>query len=237
MLIFMLICFVGLAWGRQENPMENPDLFLGDIAGIDIEDRNAITSERQRWTNGVIPYNIDHTASRLAYKIGMVMNHISNKTCITFKKRTNEEDYINIFRGQGCYSHWGKTGGKQPLSLGVGCDPFGTMLHELNHAIGFAHEHSRSDRDKYIFIERENIKEGFESQFVRLKKDENKLINKFDYDSIMLYDETAFSRNRIDRTIIPLKKGVKLIGPHKKYEMSPSDIYRINVLYECKDYL
>ncbi|XP_042909078.2 astacin-like metalloprotease toxin 5 [Parasteatoda tepidariorum] len=237
MLIFRLAFSFGLAWGSQNNPMENPDLFLGDIAGIDIEDRNAITSERQRWTNGVIPYNIDHTASRLAYVIGMVMNHISNKTCITFKKRTNEEDYINIFRGQGCYSHWGKTGGMQPLSLGVGCEPFGTILHELNHAIGFAHEHSRSDRDKYIFIERENIKEGFESQFVRLKKDQNRLINKFDYDSIMLYGENAFSKSLYKKTMIPLKKGVKLVGPHAKDEMSPSDIYRINVLYECKDYL
>ena len=51
-------------------------------------------------------------------------------------------------------------GGKQPINIGKGCEYKGIVQHEIFHALGRIHEHSRPDRDSYVRIHEENIKEG-----------------------------------------------------------------------------
>ena len=43
------------------------------------------------------------------------------------------------------------TPGSQDIDVN-GCDQFSSVLHEIGHTIGFVHEHSRPDRDKYVEI-------------------------------------------------------------------------------------
>ena len=53
--------------------------------------------------------------------------------------------------------------GAQDLSLDDNCineNSAGTLLHELMHAAGFFHEHTRPDRDTYVRIDFDNIIEG-----------------------------------------------------------------------------
>lgn len=54
----------------------------------------------------------------------------------------------------------GRDGGQQLVSLSAfGCLDRGIIQHELLHALGFYHEHTRSDRDQYVRINWENVPE------------------------------------------------------------------------------
>lgn len=93
-----------------------------------------------------------------------------------------------------CYSSAGRQGGIQLLSLGRGCINIGTIQHELMHSVGFFHAHMRGDRDKFIKIHYENIKDEYKNQFNKLSKKEARLFTPFDYQSIMIYGSKAFSK-------------------------------------------
>ena len=61
----------------------------------------------------------------------------------------------------GCHSSVGKRGGKQSINYTQRClDKYGSVLHEMLHALGFHHEQSRSDRDDYVTIMWDNIEAG-----------------------------------------------------------------------------
>lgn len=57
-----------------------------------------------------------------------------------------------------CWSYLGRIGSGQTLSLVVPqCMDKGTVIHELLHALGFWHEHSRPDRDEHVQVVWDNI--------------------------------------------------------------------------------
>lgn len=57
-----------------------------------------------------------------------------------------------------CSSLVGFANQRQSVSLSVpGCLKHGIILHELLHALGFYHEHTRNDRDQYVEINWDNM--------------------------------------------------------------------------------
>lgn len=110
----------------------------------------------------------------------------------------------------------------------------GVVVHELMHAIGFFHMHSRSDRDRYLRILWPNIDQGMTSQFRRNAKNQDILFRPFDYRSIMLYGPKLFSVNGKD-TMIPLKRGARLLDTGVKKGLSDEDARSINMLYGCHE--
>ncbi|RWS16332.1 astacin-like metalloprotease [Dinothrombium tinctorium] len=192
----------------------------------------------QLWPNGVIPYVIHQDLWQEEDLILASMRHIEDQTCIKFKPRENEKDYIGIIKGSGCYSYVGKLnrGGPQPVSIGEGCEFAGSIIHELIHVTGFHHEHSRIDRDKYVKILWNNLSPDTTKQFAKVDPKKYPQFYKFDYESVMLYGSTAFSKDGRSPTMIPIRGGRKRLQEvyHKK-GMSPTDAKRIRKLYRCND--
>mmetsp|Transcript_19225 Transcript_19225/g.25325 ORF Transcript_19225/g.25325 Transcript_19225/m.25325 type:complete len:809 (-) Transcript_19225:230-2656(-) len=94
-----------------------------------------------------------------------------------------------------CVSYVGKIGGEQNIVLDAyGACAVGSITHEIGHAIGFYHEHTRPDRLNYITINEGNIIEGYTYQFDEVT---DQLYNNhpYDYGSIMHYPADGFTNS------------------------------------------
>ena len=60
------------------------------------------------------------------------------------------------------------------------------------HSVGFHHEHSRPDRDKYITINWKNIDKDKKNNFLKKKLDQVNLIGEYDICSVVHYGINVF---------------------------------------------
>ncbi|XP_075463576.1 embryonic protein UVS.2-like isoform X1 [Ascaphus truei] len=215
------------------NPDSEKLLLEGDIA---IKPgRSAKKCDDCRWdksSNGnvIVPYIMSSGYNDAEVSlIRASMQEFETVTCVRFVPHTTEENAINIVSADGCWSFIGKTGGIQDVSLGGGCMYKGSIQHEINHALGFIHEHSRSDRDDYVTIMGQYISPGDLNNF-RIY-DSNNLGLEYDYESVMHYPRDAFSNTSGKDTIVPKPDPSVQIG--QEYGLSSLDISKINKLYQC----
>ncbi|KAK6031900.1 astacin, partial [Ostertagia ostertagi] len=82
----------------------------------------AIIGKKFRWPNAVVPYEFKDNNTEWKKLIWRGMKQWQRETCIRFVERTNETDYAVFFKGGGCYSSVGRTGGRQYISIGWGCE-------------------------------------------------------------------------------------------------------------------
>ncbi|XP_029565658.1 astacin-like metalloprotease toxin 5 isoform X1 [Salmo trutta] len=211
---------------REEDLQFDLAIMEGDI--LVSEDRLAVKSlwpENEGVTS--IPYKINDDLMDRKETMLAAFKMISDQTCILFHEYTNEMNYIEFISGTGCASYVGFQGGAQPLYFGRACN-VGNLCHELMHALGLHHEHTRPDRDQFVTIQWDNVVSGKEDNFKVKEGDTQDL--PYDYDSIMHYGMYYFSSNR-NPTIDSKKSGVQ-IG--QRNHLSPLDIARLNKLYQCE---
>lgn len=166
------------------------------------------------------------------------MKHWENFTCIKFVER-NASEHKNFILFTvlpcGCCSYVGKRNGSQSISIGKDCAKFGIVVHELGHAVGFWHEHTRPDRDRYVVILRDNIPNGQEHNFNKLTEtDVNSLDEPYDHYSIMHYARNTYAQSKYKYTILPVKApGQRMPEIGQRKRLSKGDIAQANKLYKC----
>lgn len=201
---------------------------------FDEDDGESSSSPPTLWPHASIPFVIDEEVDRYHHTILRAMSIIEKHSCVRFKARRSERDFIVIKGGDGCYSSVGKKGGPQVVALGTGCHSLGIILHELMHVVGFYHLHQRPDRDRFLNIHWDNINPSFINNFKLLSSSLYRVSgDMFDYASIMMYGPTSFSRHSSRVTMTPTRSGVTLRDPAYKHSLSQQDIRSINSLYQC----
>ncbi|XP_072309521.1 zinc metalloproteinase nas-14 [Eucyclogobius newberryi] len=208
----------------EELQLNNFHTDEGDI--IPVTDRNAV---EYIWPTRDIPFVINDAISSRRSDIIRATKMISTKTCLTFHERTFETNYLHFKDSLGCASYVGFIGGAQSVFIGSECN-VGNIVHELLHALGFYHEHTRLDRDSYISIKSHNIMPGAEKNFVKRAGDT--LNVPYDTDSILHYGRLFFSINGLP-TILPLHES-KNMG--QRLRLTESDIKRVRLRYDCGMY-
>lgn len=177
---------------------QQTEYFEGDIQ---LPNRRNGIFASQKWTNGIIPYVPLGNEFSQEHKdmFRAAVKEIESQTCIRFVPRTTEADYITIIYGPGCNSPVGMYGGGWVSTVSLskpGCWYHGTVVHELLHVIGLWHEQSRYDRDDYIIIRSENIKDGYDHAFeLKFPNVTSTYGIPYNYLSVMHYPKDAFSKN------------------------------------------
>ena len=203
--------------------------------------RAVVRFRDRRWLNGIVYYDFHPSIEMSSHRIiKYAMSLIEEETCLKFQLRSSG-DRILFVNDSGCYSSIGRQGrGNQTLSLGVGCYSVGTILHEILHALGMFHEQARPDRDDYVRIKTDNIKEGFEHNFQkRIPVEIDYHGEGYDYNSIMHYGLSDFRKSSGLRTIEVINdaeyiwQGQPDIGHVQKKALSKSDITQLNRMYNC----
>ncbi|MDP3451369.1 MAG: FISUMP domain-containing protein [Bacteroidales bacterium] len=188
----------------------------------------ALNIQTRHWPDNRIYYNINQSLPDPT-RVTQAINAIVQVSNLEFIQRTGESNYIDfVFDHTGCSSFLGMVGGRQDIRL-ANWATMGNVIHEICHALGMLHEHSKSGRNNFITVVSSNIIERYAHNFAEFTKSINTPINPeaFDFQSIMLYSSTSFSKNN-NPTIT--KKDGSTWAVQRQF-LSTSDIEMINTLY------
>ncbi|XP_057308197.1 hepatocyte growth factor-like [Hydractinia symbiolongicarpus] len=122
--------------------------------------------------------------------------------------------------------------GVHVIYLGLGCISFGTVMHEIGHAVGFYHEQQRYDRDKFVRILYGNIMLDSKDQYTN-EEEITSMGYAYDFNSIMHYHAHAFSKS--GKLVTKVRKPYRPLKPKlgQRQVLSYLDIAQVRAMYQC----
>ncbi len=210
------------------------DILMGQVPSDKKGIENGISQPKKTllWPSNIIPYTITGEITN-TQPIVEAIDYFNDNTSVRFVPAEEGDQSFLVFVAieNHCASHLGRTGGPQPVLISPKCGKT-EVMHELMHALGFVHEHSRQDRDNYIDILWENIQPQFLFQFNKMPDqmvhNYSGSVFEFDSESIMLYPDNAFAKLQGQKTM--RSKGRRAIHPSRD-ELSRVDKERLYYLY------
>lgn len=181
------------------------------------------------WDKAEIPFAISPELPN-PERVESAIQYFHEHTSMKWIPFQGQEDAVVFEPGKkDCYSYVGRVGGVQSIKLSIGCQG-PEILHEMMHALGFVHEHSRLDRDQYINVVWSNIDDEHKPQFAIVPEMyfEPFRGTPFDYHSVMLYKANSFAKQKHLTSI--QSKTNEAISPVSQ-GLSELDLYRLNRLY------
>ncbi|TMW68058.1 hypothetical protein Poli38472_007730 [Pythium oligandrum] len=174
-----------------------------------------------------------------------------NKCPSMFGKKTevcnNCRQFVRMTRTKpGCQSTWGYSSSRQlSVNLPQSCADYKTVLHQLGHVVGLAHEHSHPHRQ--VIVLRENVVAGYTNAYKILGRSYQPFI--YDPMSIMHYDNSYgalcipldlklkycdLTQTEADGCVVPTKKHCNPsydLAFGRSTKLMPSDVATIMKLY------
>lgn len=205
---------------------ENPEPVIGYSA-------LALSGGIRKWTNSTVVYRISGLSSTVRAELEKSFDEWTSRTNVRFKERTNETNYVTI-SSSGSNSNsgvatLGMNGSRGFIRLGTRATAV-VIIHEIGHTLGYVHEQNRSDRDRYIRINWNNIQDNAVNQFYK-SSSANLVTNQFDVNSTMMYGSYTFSKN--GRPTITDLNGNLL--PRRQARLSTLDVQGTNSIYTMGD--
>jgi hypothetical protein len=139
-------------------------------------------------------WGLGSTNAAMRERVLQAVNHWRDNTAFSFEVDRSDPDVI--FRNSmGCSSPVGRQSGglgPQYINISTGCGR-AAVIHEIGHTIGLWHEQSRGDRDDFVQINLEFVREGREFNFDQFGS-AGRDVGGYDYRSIMHYGCADFRR-------------------------------------------